>query len=84
MLCGVVLELTPDAVWVGPRRWSEASSHDMFKRFKEAPDGYFGKVQGWRYRDMILAPGATQPCADMLRQFREWSDGTFLASLGIE
>lgn len=66
--------------------WSEAFSHDMFKHFKEAPQGCFDKHEGRRYRDTILTPGATLSGSEMLQNFlgRAPTNGPFLASLGIK
>eukprot|EP00040_Diaphanoeca_grandis_P024012 m.131412 g.131412 ORF g.131412 m.131412 type:complete len:746 (+) comp29545_c0_seq1:104-2341(+) len=65
--------------------WSEAFAADMFTVFQAAPHGCFDKEQGRRYRDSILAPGATIDGAKMLETFlgRQPSNAPFLKSLGI-
>lgn len=59
--------------------WSEVYSHDVYSAFANA----FDTESGVRYRDLLLAPGATRPALDMIKAFlgREPSSDAFFKSL---
>lgn len=62
--------------------WSKVYAADMFTRF--APDPLSSTV-GHEYRAKVLAPGASRPELDLVRDFlgREPSNAAFLDELGV-
>ncbi len=63
--------------------WSRVYAADMFTAFAPAP---LDTVVGARYRQHVLAPGASAPELSLVRTFlgREPSNAAFLAELGVE
>jgi Zn-dependent oligopeptidase len=62
--------------------WSKVYALDMYSLFEANP---LDTTIGRRYRDSILAPGASRPEMDLVKAFlgREPSNGAFLSALGI-
>ncbi len=54
-------------------QWSLAIATDLFSRFEA--NGLRDAETAQRYREAVLAPGASQPAAELVREFlgREWS-----------
>lgn len=64
--------------------WSNVYAQDMFSEFEK--NGILDEETGRRYRDIILAQGATKPELELVREFlgREPNQKAFLRSLGLE
>lgn len=64
--------------------WSNVYAQDMFSLFEQ--NGILDKETGKRYRDIVLAQGATKPEIELVREFlgREPNQKAFLRSLGLE
>lgn len=64
--------------------WSQALATDMFSEFQRA--GLSDRAVAKRYRDKVLAPGASKPAAQLVEDFlgRPFSLDAFAKSLEIE
>lgn len=64
--------------------WSNVYAADMFSVFEK--NGVMDKETGRRYRDIILAKGATEEEIDLVKEFlqREPNPDAFFKSLGLE
>lgn len=64
--------------------WSNVYAQDMFSVFEK--NGILDQETGKRYRDIVLAQGATKPEIELVREFlgREPNQKAFLRSLGLE
>ena len=63
--------------------WAEISSADCFTAFEDDP---MSQTQGIRFRDLVLARGATISARTMLRNFlgRDVANAAFLAQVGFQ
>jgi Zn-dependent oligopeptidase len=63
--------------------WSKVYALDMYSLFKTSP---LDAATGRRYRDEVLAPGASKPEIELVKAFlqREPSNAEFLAHIGIQ